>query len=469
MASRVLASLSTALVLLSACGGSTDVAGIQGTGSPSPVSAVGPITGFGSIFVGGVEYSTAGAQISIDGQAASETQLSTGQVVTVSGTVNNDGKTGTATQVTLNGDAQGPVVSVDSAAGSFVVLGQTIRITTGTLLDPNIQPADITGVQPGAVVEVSGFADATGAIVASRVDVKPAASGFQVKGVVQGLDGSGHTLQINGLTVDYSAAMVTGTLANGSSVLVQGTALTSAGALVATHVEVLPGLGTATNQRANIDGIITTFTSSSDFVVDGQHVTTDANTNMTLHGATLGPNLEVDVQGQFNTSGTLLAQKVEAKPRSASLIAGTVDSVTSPSNTLTVLGVPITVGPAAELEDRSNQHVRMFRITDVKVGDYVQIDGSENPPGTLSVSLLERENAASRSMLRGLVLNVAQPNFTVLGVTVVTTAQTKFIGTGGSATDGTNFFGLALNHTVQVSGTFANGVFSADQVRLENQ
>ncbi len=105
---RVAASLSAALVvLLSACGGSTDVAGIQGSGSPAPASAttVGTVAGFGSIFVDGIEYSTAAAQISVDGQVASETQLNTGQVVTINGTVNSDGKTGTATQVTFSGDA----------------------------------------------------------------------------------------------------------------------------------------------------------------------------------------------------------------------------------------------------------------------------------------------------------------------------------------------------------------------------
>jgi hypothetical protein len=252
-------------------------------------------------------------------------------------------------------------------------------------------------------------------------------------------------------------------------VLVQGASFTVAGSLIATHVEVLPGLGASANQRADVDGIITTFASNTDFVVDGQHVTTDTNTNFVLHGATLGPNLEVDVQGQFNASGTLLAQKVEAKPHTSSLIAGTVGSVTPSSNTLSILGVNVTLNPSAELEDRSSQHVRMFRLTDVQVGDCVQVDGSESPPGTLNVSVLERENASSRSMLRGLVLNVAQPNFTVMGVTVSTNAQTKFIGTGGAATDGTTFFGLALNHIVQVTGTFANGVLAADQVRLENQ
>ncbi len=57
---------------LAACDGPTDVAGIQGTGSPSPAAVEGPITGFGSIFVDGIEYSTATAQVTIDGQAATE-------------------------------------------------------------------------------------------------------------------------------------------------------------------------------------------------------------------------------------------------------------------------------------------------------------------------------------------------------------------------------------------------------------
>jgi hypothetical protein len=469
---RIWTTLATVLVLLlSACNGPADVAGIQGSGSPAPAAttAVGPISGFGSIFVDGVEYSTAGAQISVDGQAASEAQLNTGQIVTISGTVSSDGKTGTATQVMFNGDVRGPIASINIDANTFVVLGQTVKVTTATLLDSNIQPADITGAQAGAAVEVSGLADATGTIEASRIDLKSAPTDFQVRGVVQGLDGAAHTLQINGLTVDYSAATVTGSLANSSTVLVHGTSLTSAGVLLATRIEVLPGLGTANNQRADIDGIITTFTSSSDFVVDGLHVTTDANTTFVLHGAALAANLEVDVQGQFNASGALVAQKVQAKPQSSSLIAGAVDSATPSSNTLTVMGATLAIGPTVELDDRSGQHVRMFRLTDVRVGDYVQVSGTESPPGTLIVSVLERQNGGAKSILRGVALNLTQPGFTVLGVAVTTTAQTKFIGFGGAATDSSMFFSQGLNQIVLVSGTYANGSLTADQVRLEKQ
>jgi hypothetical protein len=321
----------------------------------------------------------------------------------------------------------------------------------------------------GTVVEVSGFADATAAIVASRVDMKSSTANLEIKGMVEGLDTATQAFQINGFTIDYSTATTTGTLASGSTVEVQGTSLTSAGALLATSIEVLPGIGAVANSTADIEGIITTFTSNADFVVQGQHVATDANTQFISHGVTLAANVEVDVQGQFNASGTLQAQKVEAKAQSGSLVRGLVDSVTASSNTLSILGVSITVSASTELQDTSSQHVRQFRLTDVQVGDYVEADGAEGPPGTLSASVLEREssNGNKLSYLQGVALNVAQPNFTILGVTVATTAQTHFAGPGGSASGATTFFGQAANRVVKVSGTFSNGVLTADHVQIE--
>ena len=95
-------------LLLVSCGGSsnTQLGGIQGSGTGV---AYGPVTGFGSIFVSGVEYTTSNAQISVDDQVGSESQLLVGQVVTVKGAINADGKTGTATQVTFSGEVAGAV------------------------------------------------------------------------------------------------------------------------------------------------------------------------------------------------------------------------------------------------------------------------------------------------------------------------------------------------------------------------
>src|SRR3979411_1792526 len=109
--------VAAAVLLLAAWGGPPRLAGIQGSGSGG---ASGPITGFGSIFVNGVEYATSNAQIRIDDQPGAESQLLVGEVVTVTGSVNSDGKTGTATQVTFSSDVAGPTTGVDIAGRSVL-------------------------------------------------------------------------------------------------------------------------------------------------------------------------------------------------------------------------------------------------------------------------------------------------------------------------------------------------------------
>ncbi len=455
-----------AVMLLASCDG-IDVAGIQGSGNPTPAAAVGPITGFGSVFVDGVEYITSNAQILIDRQAGTEDQLHAGQIVTIKGTVNADGVTGTATEVSFDGDVQGPVSQIDLSDNTFVVLGQTVRVTGSTLLDDTLQPGDLTSLQTGLFVEVSGLSNGAGEIMASRIDLKSAGSALQVKGVIEALNTTAHTFRINGLTVDYSTSSTMPTLANGSVVEAHGATLTSPGALAATHVEVLQGLGNTVNQHLDIDGIITSFTSNTNFSLQAQRVSTDANTQFVLHGTSVGLNVEVDVQGTVNASGTLVAKKVEVRPQGLSLLRGLVDSVTAVNNTLSVLGVSISTSASTVLNDKSSQHVRQFRLADLRAGDYVEIHGTEGQVGMLSAAVLERDNTENRSYLQGTALNVAAPSLTVLGVTVTTNAQTHFEGPGGMASGAAAFFGQAANHVVKVRGSFAGGVLLADQAQIE--
>jgi hypothetical protein len=292
-------------------------------------------------------------------------------------------------------------------------------------------------------------------------------SNLQVKGVIEALNTTAHTFRINALTVDYSTSSTMPTLANGNVVEAQGATLTQAGALVAAHVEVLQGVGSTANQRLDIDGIITSFTSTTNFALQGQSVTTDANTQMVLHGVSLGLNVEVDVQGTVSASGILVAKKVEVKPQSLGLVRGLVDSVTAGGNTLSVLGVNITTSASTELDDKSSQHVKLFRLTDLRAGDYVEVHGTEGQPGTLSASTLERDNTENRSYLQGAALSVAAPGLTVLGVTVTTNAQTHFEGPGGMASGAATFFSQAANRVVKVRGSFSAGVLTADQARIE--
>jgi hypothetical protein len=456
--------------VLAACG-ADQVAGIQGSGSPIAAGATsqGPITGFGSIFLDGVEYTTSNAQIRIDGQSATESQLRVGYVITLRGTVSSDGKTGTATEVNFTQGVRGVISAIDTSASTFTVLGQVVQVTDTTLFDASIQPTDLTGLQTGNAVQVSGFADANGTLVATRVELSGANPTLQVKGTLLSLDALAKTFKIGTLTVDYSGGTVTDALSNGSVVIVQGSALSNAGALIATRVEVVKGLGAAANDRGQLEGVIMTFASGSDFTVAGQRVITDASTELLLNGVALALNVPVKVRGTFNSAGVLVASRVEVKPRSFARIRGLVDSISATSNTLTVLGVTITTDSTTSFNDKSDQNLRSFSFADLRTGDYIEARGSAGANGSgLVATLLERDKPESRSYLRGTVSNISVPNFSVLGVTIATGVDTRFLGLGNPLDAVAAFFAQAPNKVVKVRGTLVGNLFLADQVQIEN-
>ena len=462
---RIVAIVAAAGVLV-ACG-ADQVAGIQGTGNPvaSGVTSVGPISGFGSVIQGGVEYATSGAQIRLDDQSGTESQLRVGQVVVIKGSVNPDGVTGTATEVTFISDLRGPVGQIDVAAGTFKVLGQTVRVDDATVFDDGIQPASLEGLQSGTAVQVSGFANAAREIVASRVDLS--VTGLQVRGVVASLDAAAHTFVINSLTVNYGSVTPTGTLANGSTVVVRGVAIAN-GALVATQVQVIGALSAAANDRGNLDGLIAAFVSNADFTVEGQRVITDGSTVFDLGGAVLGVDVPVRVRGTFTASGALLASRVEVKAKNLSLVRGQVDAVSSANKTLTVLGVAITTNVGTSFEDKSNQHVKLFRLADVRTGDYVEVRGVPGTGNSLVATLVQRDKPEDRVYLQGLARDLANPNFTILGLQVMTNAQTRFVGLGGQSRAAEQFFSDASGRAVRVRGALAGGVVVADQVKIQH-
>jgi hypothetical protein len=460
---RALAIAAAACALV-ACG-VDQVAGIEGTGAPvaSGITSVGPISGFGSVIQGGVEYQTSGAQIQVDDQSATEAQLQVGEVVTIKGTVNPDGTTGVATQVSYSADLRGPVSQVDTTAGTFTVLGQLVRISDDTVFDDSLPSGSIDAIQAGVLVEVSGVLNATGELIASRVEPAEAGAGLQVKGQVQTLDTIARTFKINGLTIDYSNISPIGSLAGTSTVLVRGTAAVN-NVLVATQVRVLGPLAVAANDKGKLDGIITAFTSNADFAIGAQRITTDSTTVFDLGGAQLGVNVPVKVSGTFNAAGVLAASRVQVKPKNLSVVRGLIDAVSATNKTLTVLGVAVTTSVDTSFNDKSSQNVRFFSLADVRTGDYVEVRGVPGSGNTLAATLLERNRPDDRVYLQGLAANLANPNFTVLGVQVMTNAQTQFNGPGGAQ----QFFTDAVGQSVRVRGTFTGGVVVADQVQIRH-
>ena len=444
---RHIFALLTALLILPACGGGgggdavvdnpdpgdqPPTGGITRTGF---AVSVGPITGFGSVIVNDVTYDTTGATFTKDGEAATQDDFAVGQYVLLTGTIDDNNTTGTATTVTFDDNVEGPVTSVDNAAGSIVVLGQTVLITGATSFDDSC-PATLDGLLDVAAVEVSGPVMSDGTISATRIECKAIAGEFEVTGVVSNHNAGAMTFQINALVVDYSAAAVedfptAGVINDGDPVEAKGNALGDADELLATRVE-FKGAGFANNEgdHIEVEGFITRFMSATDFDVSGIAVTTNGST--VFEGGVagdLGLNLKIEAEGEFNASGTLVATKIEFKQATNVRVVGRIDSVSG--STILVLNIPITTDPGTtRMEDKSDADVDPLRASDLAANDYVEVRGQEFPAGSgeIRAVLLERDDPRAETELRGFVEvgGVNRPSLTVLGVTIETNGATVY-------------------------------------------
>ena len=439
--------------------------------------AVGPITTFGSIVVNGVRYETNSATFLLDGVAGTQDDLKVGQIVSVKGTINDDGTTGTADEVTFDDSVKGPVESVDLALKRLVVLGQTVLVSLDTSFDDSFSPASLEGVAVGQIVEVSGQFNANGNIVATRIEPKPAGTMFEVHGTVTGLNTMAQTFSLNALVVDYSSAtldnFVGAPIAEGDFVEAKGMALGAAGELLATKVELeslLPD--TADGDRVEIEGFITRFVSAQDFDVAGVPVTTTgATTYLGGAAADLGLNVKVEVEGDINASGVIVATEVDIRRSKAVRVVADADSIDVGNNSLVILGIPVTVDVLTRLEDKSNANVDPLTLGDLNVGDYLEIRGSEFPAGsgTILATILERDDADTEAILQGFVDTISDPSITILGVTIDTNGATIFRDINDNVISAADFFNqVTTNSLVKAKGSeVSDSVITATDVEFE--
>ncbi|MDH3266219.1 MAG: DUF5666 domain-containing protein, partial [Gammaproteobacteria bacterium] len=423
--------------------------------NPPPVGGIGrtgiaqgPISTFGSIVVNGVHYDTSSAMFTINDAPGSQDDLRVGQVVTVSGSIDDNGVDGDADEVEFEDNVTGPIESIDPVTGQIVVLGQTVLISPETSFDDSISPASIDGLAIDDIIEVSGLVDANGRITATRIESKTGATELEVKGIVSNLNTTDLLFDINSLTVDYSAATLEnfsgGTISNGDLVEAKGTSFGAGGELIATRVEREDGLaGVADGVHIEIQGFITRFQSAQDFDVTGLPVTTTTST--IYEGGVegdLGLNVKVEVEGDVNASGVLVATKVEIRRAKAVRVTANVDSVNATANSLVLLGITVNVDLLTRLEDKSDADVRPLTLTNINAGDYVEIRGTEFPAGsgTILAAILERDDANPDTILQGFVESIEQPAFTILGVTIQTNGSTVFRDENNNAISAGEFF-----------------------------
>jgi len=468
------------------------LAGCQGssltssTSNPGPLTravvAVGPVSQIGTgnsgqstLIVNGKTYLvTTSTQITVNRKAATITSIQSGNIVVVRSTAPANSTADTAESVESDAELEGPISAINitgGSSGTVTVLDQTVVINSATLFDSAIPGQSISGLTVNEPIEVSGLIQSGGSILATRIDTG-VANEYQVTGIVGNENSGSSTFNIGSLVVDYSTAGIiqnfpSGAPQNGNVVQVQGTTLDSSGALVASELvnqSNSVGDNSQTGDDGSIDGIIDNFVSATDFHVGGQAVTTTPTTsyeNGTV--ADLANNVEVEVEGQVNSSGTLVAQTIQFQSQPTIEIAAPADAVDVGASTLTVLGLTIQVTASTRMTDDSSNDSPTFTLGDLNPGDYVDISGTESSSGQIVAATLQRENAQSSDMIGAIVESVANPNFTLLGITVITNSSTQFMGVSAAT-----FFSTALGKRVQVTGTMSSGSFTATQVEFDN-
>ncbi|HEY9050777.1 MAG TPA: DUF5666 domain-containing protein, partial [Gammaproteobacteria bacterium] len=170
--------------VIAACSdGGSGFAGIGGSG----YIATGSVTGFGSVFVNGVEFETSSATFEVENNVnATQADLRIGMVVQVEGTINTDDITGTATRIYYGDELEGPITDLtlnsDGTAKTFKVLGVSVVAKKSVTV---FEDVTFDTLVDGQVIEISGFYDDSGTIQATFIERKTTPSGIsEIKGVV---------------------------------------------------------------------------------------------------------------------------------------------------------------------------------------------------------------------------------------------------------------------------------------------
>jgi hypothetical protein len=398
--------------------------GIGGTGLSQ-----GPITGFGSIFVTGVEWDLSNAQIIVNDAPASENDLRLGMIVTVEGDFDAGGLGGSAVRVVFDAQIEGPIAAIvpdpaDPDVARLGVLGRSVIVENGVT---DFEDTTFAGLALDDVIEVSGYVDADGAIRATRVKhegtLQLGITGVELEGLVQ--DRSGNFFRIGSVEITFDAGTDLSHLPGGvpqGLVEVEGTLIAQqpADRIQASRIEAVQGLPDA--EEAEIEGLVSAFAGVASFRVAGQPVNASGATFEGGSAADLADGVRVEVEGAI-AGGVLFAREVklrgdEVRIRAEVAADGDVDPG---GGTLDLLGIEVRV-------DASTRFDGVIQLGEIRGGDFLEVQGAPVDTGAVLAERIKREEATDDVELRGRVetIDAGAPSFTILGVLVPTDDQTGF-------------------------------------------
>jgi hypothetical protein len=317
MRHRFVLSLGCAFALAACGGGDGGSDTVPTTGSTPASSATtaatvtavttGPISGFGSIIINNVRYDDSAAKVVVDDDDnARSADLRLGMMAQVESQKEANASTAHATSIATRSHVRGPISAISPGTNQLTTLGITVTVNPTTVFD-NV--GDLSVLNLNDRVEIHGLPDASGNLTATRIE-KSSSTDARLVGTVQNAGTVGR-FTLGGITVLYQPTALVGfsSVTNGSQVRVKGSLIT-ANTITASAIRAINLAAPSVNGRlTEVEGIITAFTSSSNFSVNNVAVTVAAGA---VVQGTPALGARVEVAGTV-TNNTLTATKVEVR------------------------------------------------------------------------------------------------------------------------------------------------------------
>lgn len=339
-----------------------------------------------------------------------------------------------ASDVEVTGPIEAMVESIVTVRGiAFVVSTQT------EIRDADDNPASLSLLSVGLVVEAEGDYNASGVLIATEITIEDEDDDYaevETEGPIMALTDSSLTVGglIFGVTaatrVEGSGALTFSDLMLGDYVEVEGQYLGS-GAPFAYEIELRDGRGDGDDDydvelRGSIQALVpdSVTVAGWTFLVTPQTVVLGRN-NQILSPSALVLGQLVEIEGRFNASGALVAHVIEIEDIGTGEIELTSSIESLRPTGLTVTGIDFDVNAQTIVLDHARHPIS---FTDLAVGMLVEIRGFAGTNGQYVATRIKLEDSPDNEIELRATLDIVRDSMVVvLGKAFLVGATTRIL------------------------------------------
>ena len=445
------------------------------------------LEGFIDSFVSGAEFTINDYPVITNDETSfrngNADNLILGIRIKVKGSVDSEGRL-LANEINFHKNSkieiEGLVESVDQDEQTVTILGSTIKVDPDTRFqdhsDDKVREFGLDDIVSGDELEVRGYVSDDG-ILASRIKRHEGAADIDEEPIEHEVELSGFVesallpeLVVNGVTVTTTADSEFeddqhNTITQEAFFdLIQVDDLVEIegyydsegdGQLVVQSIEISTNDETD-NTEVELEGSIDSFTSLTEFTVNGHQVTTSDDTEFSgAESGSLAEGVDVEVEGTQTMDGIIQADKISFEFKKELRVEATIDAIDQDAGTITVLGISVLINSDSHFTGKKT-------LADLEEGDFVRIKGYENPElaNQIVATTVHQQgngNGKKKLTLKGYAADIASPNFSILGVQVFSTDSTGFEIDDDDINLASFFQNLSAGDLVTVKGSLSEG------------